>query len=254
MQPVSNNHRDYAVKIFDMYKEHDAWYGLEQEYFIYDNETNLPLYPGVKYDDLTPHTKYYCSVGENAYKVRNLMETHMDYCLDIGIKMSGYNQEVAPGQGEFQIGPEEGLKVCDDLWVARFILQKLSEYFNVKIVYHPKPIKENCNGSGCHTNFSTINTRNEGGYDYILKCMNKLEIMHEQHINVYGDDNHLRLTGTNETSSMSKFTWSVGGRDVSVRIGFDTFNDKCGYFEDRRCASNINPYQVCPLILQTCVE
>ena len=250
MQPVSNNHRDYAVKIFDMYKEHEAWYGLEQEYFIYDNETNKPF----KYDDLTPHTKYYCSVGENAHEVRNLMEKHMDYCLDIGIKMSGYNQEVAPGQGEFQIGPEEGLKVCDDLWVARFILQKLSEYFNVKIVYHPKPIKENCNGSGCHTNFSTINTRNEGGYDYILKCMNKLEIMHEQHINVYGDDNHLRLTGTNETSSMSKFTWSVGGRDVSVRIGFDTFNDKCGYFEDRRCASNINPYQVCPLILQTCVE
>jgi glutamine synthetase len=53
---------------------------------------------------------------------------------------------------------------------------------------------------------------------------------------------------------MSKFTWSVGGRDVSVRIGFDTFNDKRGYFEDRRCASNINPYQVCPLILQTCAE
>ena len=248
--PLFNNHRINAVKIFDKYEDHDAWYGLEQEYFVIDNETTKP----VKYDVKTPHNKYYCSVGNNAFKVRNLMENHMHYCLNIGIKISGYNHEVAPGQCEFQIGPEEGLKICDDLWIARFVLQKLGEYYNVKINYHPKPIKENCNGSGCHTNFSTINTRKEGGYDYIVLCMNKLEKKHNEHINNYGAFNDLRLSGTHETSSIDKFSWSIGGRDVSIRVGNDTYNNKCGYFEDRRPASNMNPYLVCPLILQTCVE
>jgi len=250
--PNHDNYRDNAVKIFEKYKDHDAWYGLEQEYFVYDNKINMPL----NYEK-SPHTKYYCSVGENAYKLRELMEKHMDYCLYTGIKISGYNQEVAPGQSEFQIGPEEGLKVCDDLWVARFILQKLGEYYNVKINYHPKPILESgesCNGSGCHTNFSTINTRNKDGYDYIIKCMGKLRDKHQEHLQVYGIDNHLRLTGKNETSSIDTFSYSVGGRDCSVRIGYDTFYNKCGYFEDRRAASNMNPYLVCPLLLQTCVE
>ena len=250
LDPLADNHRSNAVIVFNKYKNHEAWYGLEQEYFIYDNQTNQPL----NYDINIPHTKYYCSVGENTTRQRQLMEEHMDACIYMGIKISGINQEVAPGQAEFQIGPEEGLKVCDDLWVARFVLQKIGEEYNVKINYHPKPIETNCNGSGCHTNFSTINTRKEDGYYYILECMDKLENKHKEHIAAYGSDNHKRLTGKHETSSMDIFNYSIGGRNCSVRIGFDTFNNKAGYFEDRRPASNMNPYIVCPLLLKTCVE
>ena len=251
INPLPSNHRTDAKIIFDKYKGKKAWYGLEQEYFMEDYHTNKPL----GYDENeSKHEKYYCSVGSNDMRVRQLSEEHMTMCLDMGIKISGINQEVAPGQCEFQIGPEEGLKVCDDLWVARFILQKLGEKYKVKINYHPKPILTNCNGSGCHTNFSTNETRCENGYEQILQYIDKLKINHIKHIKAYGDDNHMRLIGTNETSSMDKFSWSVGGRDCSIRVGNDTFNDKKGYFEDRRPASNMNPYIVCPLILQTCIE
>ena len=246
--PLYNNHRDDAVKIFDMYKEHEAWYGLEQEYFIYENETNRPL----NYQE-TPHNKFYCSVGENHHIMQKLSSQHMDCCLYSGIKISGYNQEVVPGQAEFQIGPEEGLKACDDLWIARFILQRLGEVYNVRINYHPKPIALT-NGSGCHTNFSTINCREKGGYQYILQCMDKLKNKHQEHMMVYGVDNELRLSGTHETSDINTFSYSVGGRGSSIRIGNETMKNGYGYFEDRRPASNMNPYLVCSLILKTCVE
>ena len=248
MTPTTTNHRNDASIIFNKYKNHEAWYGLEQEYFVFDNKTNLPL----NYTE-GPHTKYYCSVGENSFKLRNLMNVHLNHCLYMGIKMSGCNMEVVPGQAEFQIGPECGLKACDDLWIARFVLQKLSEMFKVTINYHPKPIPD-CNGSGCHTNFSCINTRKENGYSYILECMDKLKNKHKEHLEVYGIDNHLRLTGVHETASIDTFSYSVGGRNTSIRIGLDTFSDKRGYFEDRRPASNMDPYLVCPLILKTCVE
>ena len=68
----------------------------------------------------------------------------------------------------------------------------------------------------------------------------------------YGKDNQKRMTGRHETASFDKFTWGVGSRYTSIRIGYDTFNNKKGYFEDRRPASNIDPYLVSSLIFQTC--
>jgi len=243
----NNNNRENAVDIFLKYKDYEAWYGLEQEYFIYEN--NMPVgYIG------GPHTKHYCSIGENDNRVSRIMEEHMIHCLYMGIKISGINMEVAPGQCEFQIGPETGIKVSDDLWIARFILQKVASLYNLHIVYHPKPIQNDyCNGSGCHTNFSTKDTRKENGYNTILEYISRLEKKHSLHIEKYGIDNKLRLTGKNETSSISAFSYSIGGRDCSIRIGFDTFNNNCGYFEDRRPASNMDPYIVCPLLLETCI-
>jgi len=35
---------------------------------------------------------------------------------------------------------------------------------------------------------------------------------------MYGDDNHLRLTGLHETSSMEKFSVGNGSRGASIRI------------------------------------
>jgi len=53
-----------------------------------------------------------------------------------------------------------------------------------------------------HTNYSTVSTRGEGGFDVIIGMMDKLADKHSEHILVYGKDNALRLTGAHETSSM----------------------------------------------------
>lgn len=48
-----------------------------------------------------------------------VVEAHYKACLYAGIAVSGTNAEVMPAQWEYQVGPTEGIKMGDDLWVAR---------------------------------------------------------------------------------------------------------------------------------------
>ncbi|CAH6421569.1 Glutamine synthetase [uncultured virus] len=245
--PAKYNHRARAAEIFDKYEEEQPWYGLEQEYFIYSKDTNQPL--GMAEDSV--QGPFYCGVGGLNAAGRELVDRHMTVCIMMGIKISGTNAEVAPGQWEYQIGPVEGIDAADQLWMSRYVLERLSEQYGAYIVYHPKPLTGDWNGSGCHTNFSTERMRAQGGLKLILEAMPKLEATHKSHMALYGELNELRMSGAHETSSYDKFTYGIGNRGASVRIPFDTIKNDCGYFEDRRPASNMDPYLVTAKILET---
>ena len=68
----------------------------------------------------------------------------------------------------------------------------------------------------------------------------------------YGSDNHLRLTGIHETSSMDKFTSGIGTRNTSIRIPNHVMKNGCGYLEDRRPAANIDPYDATSTLFNVC--
>ncbi|BCS83371.1 glutamine synthetase [Cotonvirus japonicus] len=249
-KPLVTNHRHTANIIFEKYLDEKPWYGLEQEYFIFDVMTKQPI----GFTLAERQGQYYCSIGgQNAFG-RIISDEHLEACLYAGIDISGTNIEVAPGQHEFQVGPVEGIAAGDQLWIARYILERISEHHGKYIVYDPKPIKGDWNGSGCHTNFSTESMRNPGGFDIIVKSMDKLKNRHIEHMKVYGTNNQDRMSGNHETSNYDEFSYGIASRKSSVRIPNETAKNGFGYFEDRRPGANIDPYQVTSIILETIMQ
>lgn len=251
-EPHITNHRVGAVEIFDRKPEEEPWFGLEQEYFLVDLKTNKPL--GCE-SSIPAQGQFYCGVGGGNALGRDVVEEHLEKCLYAGLRVSGINAEVAPGQWEFQIGPSVGIEAGDHLWMARYILNRVCEKYGVRVDLTPKLITE-INGSGCHANFSTKSTR-EGtaektGLELIDEAIMKLSKKHLEHMMVYGEGNKERMTGHHETASYDEFSFGRANRGRSVRIGNDTINNKSGYFEDRRPASNCNPYLVTAKMFETC--
>lgn len=247
--PHKTNTREWANKLFNMKLNKKPWYGLEQEYFIF-NEKSKKIF-----NSDTKQGRFYCSVGTNNSINRAIAEEHLQLCLYAGVNISGINAEVAPSQWEFQIGPCTGINAGDHLWIARYILFRVAEKYNAVISFEPKPVKGDWNGSGCHINFSTINMREgdgkKNGLQYIYEGIEKLSKNHMEHMKYYGKNNIMRLTGKHETSSYNMFSYGEASRSVSIRIGKDTLNNMKGYFEDRRPASNIDPYLATGIIFKT---
>lgn len=248
--PHVTNKRRECLNTFYKYKEYECLFGIEQEYILFDR-THKP------YNWLEHHNPgcgeqgpYYCSVGGDRNFGRQISNEHLLLCINAGINICGTNSEVMPSQWEFQIGTCDILTVCDDLVMARYILHRVSEKYDCYVSYNPKPFSE-WNGSGGHTNFSTLQMRSNDGILYIYKACEKLKENHKNHIKVYGSDNEKRLTGLHETSSINDFSYSVANRGASIRIPFTVFNDGCGYLEDRRPAANLNPYLVTNIIVNT---
>mmetsp|Transcript_8992 Transcript_8992/g.12796 ORF Transcript_8992/g.12796 Transcript_8992/m.12796 type:complete len:139 (+) Transcript_8992:1-417(+) len=132
---------------------------------------------------------------------------------------------------------------------------RICEAHGVTVSWDPKPIPGDWNGAGCHTNYSTKAMREtENSYETIMKPMlANMEKKHMEHIAIYGEDNDKRLTGAHETAPIDKFSYGVANRGASVRIPNETAKNGKGYFEDRRPASNIDPYLVTGKIFKTTV-
>ncbi len=230
----------------------DTWFGFEQEYFLYQDGRPLG-FPEHGYP--APQGTYYTGVGyKNVGDIaRQIVEEHLDLCLDAGINHEGINAEVAKGQWEFQVFGKGSKKAADDVWVARYILMRLCEKYCVDIEWHCKPLgATDWNGSGMHCNFSTKYMREVGGEKYFLALMAAFEKYRDEHIAVYGPDNHMRLTGLHETQSIDKFSWGLADRGSSVRVPHSFKNSGWkGYLEDRRPNSQGNPYQIAGRILKT---
>ena len=197
---------------------------------------------------------YYCSVGYPHNIGREIAEKHLDMCLEAGIGITGINAEVMTGQWEFQCFGE-GLKSADDLILARYMLYRLTEIYNVRLELHPKPVLGDWNGSGMHTNFSWEYLRETGGQKYVEKILDVFKKYHKEHLEEYGADNELRLTGKHETASFEEFFYGIGHRGASIRIPVAVAqNDYKGYLEDRRVSSNADPYKVMKRIITTVDE
>ena len=218
--------------------------GIEQEYVITDPRTNKP-FGWEKYENDTPppQGQYYCGVGADTNISRNLADAHANICIQSGIFIDGYHPEVMLSQWEYQTGVGMPLDISDQLWMSRFILQRIGERMDVSISYDPKHVDGDWNGSGTHINFSNGDMRNDIDLSYITLLCANLQESHNEAIDAYGNNNKKRLTGKHETSSIDKFSWGVSDRSASIRIPLTTSNNGRGHLEDRRPAANMDPYE-----------
>jgi glutamine synthetase len=227
------------------------WFGFEQEYFFTDqNGVILGWEDGVP----RPQGDYYCGVGSRNVQGREISESHLDACLEAGIELSGTNAEVALGQWEYQCFGR-GIKAADDLWVSRYLLHKIAEDFGASVNLHPKPQEGDWNGSGMHTNFSNNEMRSNGSEELFNSICEKLGSVHDKGIAAYGSDNDKRLTGLHETQKITDFSYAKFDRGASIRIPIFTLEHNWnGYLEDRRPASNADPYKILAHLVGTLIS
>ena len=244
----STNTRAHLRQVHEKFKDQESWFGIEQEYTFFQGRVPLG-WPEGGYP--APQGPFYCGVGADEVYGRDIVEEHLELCLDAGLEISGINAEVMPGQWEYQVGPLGPLDVADQLWISRWLLYRIAEDYGVSATLHPKPVKGDWNGAGAHTNFSTKSMRVEGGMAVIEQACNKLKKKHDDHISIYGAHNEERLTGLHETCSIKEFRYGVSDRGASIRIPMQTANDGYGYLEDRRPSANMDPYKVCAALIKT---
>ncbi|KAF7352719.1 Glutamine synthetase [Mycena venus] len=247
--PNRTNYRHHAKKVMEQAKAQEPWFGLEQEYTLFDTDGKPYAWPKGGFPG--PQGPYYCGAGTGKVFARDLIEAHYRACLYAKVNISGINAEVMPSQWEFQIGPCEGISMGDHLWMARYLLIRIAEQWGIVVSFHPKPLQGDWNGAGCHSNYSTKAMREPGGIKHIEAAIEKLAKKHNEHIAVYGEDNDLRLTGRHETGHITNFSSGVANRGASIRIPRHVAAQGYGYLEDRRPASNIDPYRVTSIIVET---
>ena len=247
-EPHPSNTRTDCVNLVS----DEWWFGFEQEYFMYQDGRPLGWPEGKSKP--RPQGDYYCGVGEGNVVGREIVDRHTEACMNAGIGITGTNAEVALGQWEFQV-LGSGIRAGDDLWMARYILQRIAEMKGVSINFAPKPQSGDWNGSGMHTNFSNDDMRHQGSEAKLVKICEKLSKTHKSAMSHYGSGNDKRLTGKHETQSIKKFSYGVSDRGASIRIPIVTVdNNWNGYLEDRRPAANADPYKVMRHIVRTLIE
>ena len=240
------------AKIID--DDDDFWFGFEQEYTLVDMDTNLPLgFPENGFP--APQGPYYTSVGARNTFGRHVVDEHLHYCLEAGLNVEGINAEVMAGQWEFQVFAKGAGSAGDQVWMARYLCERTAEKYGIAVEWHPKPVKGDWNGSGMHANFSNGAMRDQGGKEMMTNICETFAKNIDRHISVYGADNDQRLTGLHETQAIDKFSYGESDRGASIRIPVTTVqNDWKGRLEDRRPASNGDPYKIASAIIKTTKE
>lgn len=241
VHPIMFNHYKEIMNILD---EEEYMLGFEQEFFILDKKTLMPI--GIHNLDNIIQGQYYCGNGSISVNSRQFISDSQKKLLKAGISLTGFNYEVAPGQAEFQVC-DYGIEALLQLLITRFILIRNAEKYNLLVSFENViSTRDNINNSGCHTNISNAIMRQEGGMETINEKINELgkntPKTEAEFNNIFGEGNTKRLIGKLETSNWREFTWGKGTRHTSIRIPNQVVKDGYGYFEDRRPGANMNPF------------
>jgi glutamine synthetase len=207
-KPHATNTRAACAKAAKKYAKHEMIFGIEQEYTFLKLDGTPLGFPTGGFPE--PQGKYYCGVGAGRVAGREIIEEHTQACIDAGLMIEGTNAEVMPGQWEFQIGAADAITVSDHLTVARWLLHRMAEDYDVVVSFAAKPQKGDWNGAGMRTPTSrTKAMREDVGMKAIKAACDAIGKKVDLHVKNYGHDIESRLTGAHETAPYNKFSYGV---------------------------------------------
>ncbi len=93
--PHTSNTRAALVEVAERFAAQEPIFGIEQEYTFFDGSRPLGFPPEGGFP-APPQGGYYCGVGADEIFGRDIVEKHLDNCLQAGLGISGINAEVMP--------------------------------------------------------------------------------------------------------------------------------------------------------------
>ena len=170
--------------------------------------------------------------------------------LQAGLNVEGINAEVMMGQWEYQVFAKGAKEAGDQVWIARYLLERVAEKYGMAINLHCKPVAGDWNGSRHARQLLELAAANLWQQETYEAVCQAFEPRIKHHIDVYGADNEQRLTGLHETQSIDMFSYGVDRPWRLDPIPIATVeNGWQGWLEDRRPAFNADPYMVASAII-----
>ena len=135
------------------------------------------------------------------------MKSTLILCIDAGLNFEGINQEVASGQWEFQLFAKGAKQAGDEIWVARYLLDRLTEKYGYYMITTQNHLEKTWTGMVLVCMLTSLNTilRTCGDKEVYAKICEAFRPVVKEHIEVYGEFNDQRLTGLHETAAITDF-------------------------------------------------
>ena len=164
-KPHPTNTRAAAARTAKKYKKHEPLFGIEQEYTMLKPNGNPLGFPDDGFP--APQGPYYCGVGETRSRPTHRRGPHgrlpRRRDRDLGHQRRGHARPVGvpgrPASACSKLPTSSGSPAGCCTASPRTTASSIS--------IDAKPVKGDWNGAGAHTNFSTKEMREDGGYKYI---------------------------------------------------------------------------------------
>lgn len=246
---TATNKRQACIEIINRVCDHEVNIGFGQEFYLLGPADRpfgwpcgaLPLVQG----------KNYGGIGTHRVVGREIIECIERSCLYAGINVYGTSPERTLGQWKFLTGPSLSIQAADELWVARYIMQRIAEDYGLSITFRTCPVLYR-GLSALHTSFSTKKSRENGGYQVLMDYIKKLANKHAQDVKILDMDG-VRLSGDDQTCQREHFRHGVGDRTACIKITPAVVDKKKGYFQDRRPCACSDPYVVITTLIKSCL-